>query len=112
MRLVPWQPDDLLRRLDDVVSVYGEAMGYRPELLQTRRGYIGAHVRRAGPIDVALRLLRGRRAARPPDRAGPRGRCPPVARAAGHGRRQDRAALHAGGRRAEVPRLAAVPPVP
>ena len=46
MRLVAWQPDDLLRRLDDVVAVYGEAMGYRKELLQTRRGYIGAHVRR------------------------------------------------------------------
>src|SRR4029453_17447106 len=53
MRLVPWQPDDLLRRLDDVVSVYGEAMGYRSELLQTRRGYIGAHVRRAGFRAVA-----------------------------------------------------------
>ena len=53
MRLVPWQPDDMLRRLDDVVSVYGEAMGYRAELLQTRRGYIGAHVRRAGFRAVA-----------------------------------------------------------
>ena len=53
MRLVPWQPDDMLRRLDDVVSVYGEAKGYRAELLQTRRGYIGAHVRRAGFRAVA-----------------------------------------------------------
>jgi ribosomal protein S18 acetylase RimI-like enzyme len=53
MRLVPWQPDDLTRRLDDVVSVYGEAMGYRAELLQTRRGYIAAHVRRAGFRAVA-----------------------------------------------------------
>lgn len=53
MRLVPWQPDDLLRRLDDVVAVYGEAMGYRPELLQTRRGYIAAHVRRPGFRAVA-----------------------------------------------------------
>ena len=53
MRLVPWQPDDLLRRLDDVVAVYGEAMGYRAELLQTRRGYIGAHVRRPGFRAVA-----------------------------------------------------------
>jgi ribosomal protein S18 acetylase RimI-like enzyme len=53
MRLVPWQPDDLLRRLDDVVSVYGAAMGYRTELLQTRRGYIGAHVRRPGFRAVA-----------------------------------------------------------
>ena len=53
MRLVAWQPDDLLRRLDDVVAVYGEAMGYRQELLQTRRGYIGSHVRRPGFRAVA-----------------------------------------------------------
>ena len=60
MRLVAWQPDDLLRRLDDVVTVYGEAMGYRQELLQTRRGYIGAHVRRAGFRAVATLTTDGR----------------------------------------------------
>ncbi|HET6482357.1 MAG TPA: GNAT family N-acetyltransferase [Actinoplanes sp.] len=60
MRLVAWQPDDLLRRLDDVVSVYGEAMGYRQELLQTRRGYIGAHVRRPGFRAVATLTTDGR----------------------------------------------------
>src|ERR1700754_4223583 len=60
MRLVAWQPDDLLRRLDDVVDVYGEAMGYRQELLQTRRGYIGAHVRRAGFRAVATLTTDGR----------------------------------------------------
>ena len=60
MRLVPWKPDDLLRRLDDVVSVYGEAMGYRAELLQTRRGYIGAHVRRSGFRAVATLTDDGR----------------------------------------------------
>lgn len=53
MRLVPWQPDDLVRRLDDVVAVYGEAMGYRPELLEARRGYIATHVRRPGFRAVA-----------------------------------------------------------
>ena len=53
MRLVPWQPDDLARRLGDVVAVYGEAMGYRKELLETRRGYIAAHVRRPGFRAVA-----------------------------------------------------------
>ncbi|MEO3746964.1 GNAT family N-acetyltransferase [Plantactinospora sp. B5E13] len=53
MRLVPWQPDDLARRLDDVVAVYGEAMGYRPELLESRRGYIATHVRRPGFRAVA-----------------------------------------------------------
>ncbi|NMO55777.1 GNAT family N-acetyltransferase [Actinoplanes sp. TBRC 11911] len=60
MRLVAWQPDDLLRRLDDVVDVYGEAMGYRQELLQTRRGYIGAHVRRPGFRAVATLTTDGR----------------------------------------------------
>lgn len=53
MRLVPWKPDDLARRLDDVVAVYGEAMGYRPELLEARRGYIATHVRRPGFRAVA-----------------------------------------------------------
>jgi len=53
MRLVPWLPDDLLRRLDDVVAVYGEAMNYRAELLEVRRGYIAAHVRRPGFRAVA-----------------------------------------------------------
>ncbi|GAB1645982.1 GNAT family N-acetyltransferase [Krasilnikovia sp. MM14-A1259] len=57
---MPWQPDDLLRRLDDVVSVYGEAMGYRAELLQTRRGYIGAHARRPGFRAVATLTTEGR----------------------------------------------------
>jgi ribosomal protein S18 acetylase RimI-like enzyme len=60
MRLVPWQPDDLLRRLDDVVAVYGEAMGYRAELLQTRRGYIGAHARRPGFRAVATLTSEGK----------------------------------------------------
>lgn len=53
MRLVRWTPDDLVRRLDDVVTVYGEAMGYRPELLESRRGYIATHVRRPGFRAVA-----------------------------------------------------------
>lgn len=53
MRLVPWKPDDLARRLDDVVAVYGEAMGYRAELLEARRGYIATHVRRPGFRAVA-----------------------------------------------------------
>ncbi|MBB4961243.1 ribosomal protein S18 acetylase RimI-like enzyme [Micromonospora polyrhachis] len=53
MRLVPWQPDDLARRLDDVMAVYGEAMGYRSELLEARRGYIASHARRPGFRAVA-----------------------------------------------------------
>ncbi|MFC0003315.1 GNAT family N-acetyltransferase [Micromonospora siamensis] len=53
MRLVRWTPEDLVRRLDDVVAVYGEAMGYRADLLQARRGYIATHVRRPGFRAVA-----------------------------------------------------------
>lgn len=46
MRLVRWRGDDLLERLDDVIAVYGEAMGYSVQLLQTRRGYVAGHTRR------------------------------------------------------------------
>ena len=53
MRLVAWQPDDLVRRLDDVIEVYGTAMGYHAELLQTRRGYVAAHAGRPGFRAVA-----------------------------------------------------------
>ena len=53
MRLVAWTPDDLARRLGDVINVYGQAMGYPPDLLETRRGYIAAHVRRRGFQAVA-----------------------------------------------------------
>jgi GNAT superfamily N-acetyltransferase len=53
MRLVPWLPDDLVRRLDDVLSVYSDAMGYRPEALAARRGYLTTHVRRPGFRAVA-----------------------------------------------------------
>ncbi|HYN97549.1 MAG TPA: GNAT family N-acetyltransferase [Pilimelia sp.] len=60
MRLVAWTPVDLARRLDDVVSVYGEAMGYRPELLGARRGYIATHVRRRGFRAVASLANDGR----------------------------------------------------
>ncbi|WFE21113.1 GNAT family N-acetyltransferase [Solwaraspora sp. WMMD937] len=59
MRLVPWLPDDLLRRLDDVVTVYGEAMNYRAELLEVRRGYIATHVRRPGFRAVATLTAEG-----------------------------------------------------
>jgi len=59
MRLVRWTPDDLVRRLDDVVAVYGEAMGYRAELLESRRGYIATHVRRPGFRAVATLSTEG-----------------------------------------------------
>lgn len=46
MRLVAWTPDDLLRRADDVLAVYSDAMGYRPESVLARRSYLATHVRR------------------------------------------------------------------
>ncbi len=53
MRLVPWHTDELLSRLDDVIGVYGEAMGYPAEVLDMRRGYVMAHARRPGFRAVA-----------------------------------------------------------
>jgi GNAT superfamily N-acetyltransferase len=53
MRIVPWGPKDLTRRLDDVITVYGQAMGYADDLLVTRRGYIASHVHRRGFRAVA-----------------------------------------------------------
>jgi ribosomal protein S18 acetylase RimI-like enzyme len=53
MRLVPWHSSDLLHRLDEVINVYGRAMGYPAELLETRRGYVAAHAQRAGFRAVA-----------------------------------------------------------
>lgn len=53
MRLVPWQPEDLLRHLDDVIAVYGAAMGYHRDLLETRRSYVAGHAQRPGFRAVA-----------------------------------------------------------
>lgn len=46
MRIVPWTPHDLTPRLDDVVNVYGQAMGYGSDLLTARRGFMASHVHR------------------------------------------------------------------
>ncbi|WP_144121494.1 GNAT family N-acetyltransferase [Catellatospora sichuanensis] len=46
MRLVPWTSDDLGRRMDDVLTVFGEAMSYHPQALAVRRGYITTHLQR------------------------------------------------------------------
>jgi ribosomal protein S18 acetylase RimI-like enzyme len=59
---VAWTPEDLIRRLDDVIEVYGQAMGYPADLLESRRGYVAAHVRRQGfravaTLDSAGQLL-------------------------------------------------------
>ncbi len=60
MRLVAWTPDDMARRLDDVIEVYGQAMGYPPELTTARRGYVAGHVRRPGFQAVATLDPQGR----------------------------------------------------
>jgi ribosomal protein S18 acetylase RimI-like enzyme len=53
MRLVRWQREDLLRHLDEVIAVYGEAMRYGAELLETRKSYVATHARRPGFRAVA-----------------------------------------------------------
>jgi ribosomal protein S18 acetylase RimI-like enzyme len=45
-RVVAWSPAELTNRLDDVIAVYGLAMGYPQDLLTTRKGYMGSHVNR------------------------------------------------------------------
>jgi ribosomal protein S18 acetylase RimI-like enzyme len=62
VRLARWSAQDLLLQLDNVVGVYGEAMGYSVDLLRTRRGYIASHVHRpafraVATLDDAGRLL-------------------------------------------------------
>ena len=44
--LVEWGPAELTRRLDEVIHVYGQAMGYSADLLLARRNYMGSHVHR------------------------------------------------------------------
>jgi ribosomal protein S18 acetylase RimI-like enzyme len=41
-----WGATELAQRLDEVIHVYGQAMGYSPDMLVTRRGYMGSHVHR------------------------------------------------------------------
>jgi ribosomal protein S18 acetylase RimI-like enzyme len=53
LRLVAWAPTDLAARLDDVIEVYGQAMGYDNRMLDARRGYIATHVHRPGFRAVA-----------------------------------------------------------
>lgn len=50
---VQWTADELVGRLDEVLAVYAAAMGYPPDLVAARRGFITAHARRAGFRAVA-----------------------------------------------------------
>ncbi|WP_117215669.1 GNAT family N-acetyltransferase [Allorhizocola rhizosphaerae] len=53
MTLVRWTPEDLARRIDDALEVFGEAMSYEQQALQVRRGYIATHLRRPDFYAVA-----------------------------------------------------------
>lgn len=53
VRLIAWTPEDLQRRLPEVIEVYGEAMGHRGADLQARAGRFAAHVRRPDVRGVA-----------------------------------------------------------
>src|SRR5205809_330652 len=79
MMLVHWAPEDLIRRLSDVLGVYGAAMDYPFDLVEARRGF-GAGTGR-----------------------------PAVGGAAGGGDGEDRAPVHPGGAGGDVAGLAAVP---
>lgn len=53
MTLAHWTGEDVVKRLDEVLEVYAEAMDYSPELAATRRGFLYAHTHRAGFRAVA-----------------------------------------------------------
>jgi len=53
MRLVAWTGADMAHRLNDVIEVYGQAMGYSASMLESRRGYVATHVQRPGFRAVA-----------------------------------------------------------
>jgi ribosomal protein S18 acetylase RimI-like enzyme len=46
MRLVRWKPYDLAQRIEDALSVFGEAMSYDRQALEVRRGYLATHLHR------------------------------------------------------------------
>lgn len=48
-----WSRDDLIRRVDDVLAVYGEAMQYDIAMIRSRRGYIVSHAHQRGFRAVA-----------------------------------------------------------
>lgn len=60
IRLIAWTPEDLQRRLPEVVEVYGEAMGHHGADLQSRVGRFAAHVRRPDVRGVATLTPEGR----------------------------------------------------
>jgi GNAT superfamily N-acetyltransferase len=53
MTLVHWAPEDLLARIDAVLTVYAEAMDYPPDLVAARRGFVAAHTHYRGFRAVA-----------------------------------------------------------
>lgn len=53
MTLVRWTGDDVVKRLDEALAVYAEAMGYSTDLAVARRGFLYAHTHRLGFRAVA-----------------------------------------------------------
>jgi ribosomal protein S18 acetylase RimI-like enzyme len=45
-RLVRWNGDEMLTRLEDVLGVYVTAMGYSRDIVSIRRGFVAGHTRR------------------------------------------------------------------
>lgn len=59
-QVVVWGPTEMTQRIDDVMDVYGKAMGYSADLLLTRRNYMGSHVHRRDFKAVASLAPTGR----------------------------------------------------
>jgi ribosomal protein S18 acetylase RimI-like enzyme len=52
-RLVRWNGDEMLGRLEDVLGVYVTAMGYDRDIVTIRRGFVAGHTRRSAFRAVA-----------------------------------------------------------
>lgn len=54
MTLTHWTPDDLAARVEEVLHVYAEAMGYPPQIARMRHGFLLSHAQRPGLRAVAV----------------------------------------------------------
>ncbi len=46
--MVAWGPDDLRRQMRAAITIYAEAMGYSPDVIDNRAGYAAQHTHRPG----------------------------------------------------------------
>jgi GNAT superfamily N-acetyltransferase len=53
LNVVTWSALDLLHHMDQLLDIYATAMGYHRNIMEWRRGHIGAHAHRPGFHGVA-----------------------------------------------------------